>query len=430
MGLFENISKIWKRTDPAVETTATPALPAQGQASQSVDVYSKLKADQDRLSIIKTSRQMYKTDARVKKSLRTYARDLVRSGFLVTTKNKEAFEIAKAMQKRLGLNRILQDAVRLSGRDGDSFYEIVIDENMDIVELSRKPTLRMRRNSNERDRFSDPNNAFYMLPSENVYDTSIPKDVIWFAEWQIIHMRFDHDQEDRYGTPMWASATGPFKKTTEGEMDLAVRRKVRAGMRYHHVVEGTGSDVEAYKELNKVALNNPTAASVDFFSNKTGGISTVQGDAHLNEIEDILHHISTMFFASDVPMELMGYGGDLNRDVLGEKKAEYEETLDDGREWVTDDLVVPLIELQWLLKGILPASVDDYRIVWRKAKGITPVMIRDLADAMMRLRLLGVKEEVLQSLLAQFLPDVDLDILTGDGLDTQAFADQLKGLSI
>jgi len=88
-----------------------------------------------------------------------------------------------------------------------------------------------------------------------------------------------------------------------------------------------------------------------------------------------------------------------------------------------------LIERQWLLKGILPASVE-YQVMWRKAKGLTPVMIRDLADGMMRLRVLGVKEEIIQVILAQFLPDVDLDMMSGEGLDSERFASMLKGLSI
>jgi hypothetical protein len=57
-------------------------------------------------------------------------------------------------------------------------------------------------------------------------------------------------------------------------------------------------------------------------------------------------------------------------------------------------------------------------------------MLRDLADALMRLRVLGVKEELIQSLLAQFVPGIDLDMLLGDGLDSTAFANNLKGLSI
>ena len=54
----------------------------------------------------------------------------------------------------------------------------------------------------------------------------------------------------------------------------------------------------------------------------------------------------------------------------------------------------------------------------------------DLADACMRLKILGMKEELIQLIIAQYLPDVDLDILTGDGFDSERFADMLKGLSI
>jgi hypothetical protein len=427
MGVREAINALFNRNQKAVETTAVSTSPAGG--ANVTDFYTRLKADSDRLAVVKTCRLMYDTDSRVKKSLRTYARDLVRSGYFIKTDNVEASLIAIALQKRLKLSRKTQDMVRLTGRDGDSFYEIVIDENFDITQLSRKPTLRMRRNSNDRDSFDNPSKAFYMMPGDIAYDAQIPKDAVFFAEWQMIHMRNDHDEERRYGTPMWASSTGAFKKAQEGEMDVAVRRKVRAGLRYHHVVEGSEADVLAYKEVNKVALNNPNAALVDFFSNKPGGITAVQGDAHLNEINDILHHISTMFFASETPMELLGYGDGLNRDVLGEKKDEYDETLTDGRDWITEDLVIPLVERQWLLKGILPASVE-YKIIWRKAKGITPIMLRDLADGMMRMRVLGVKEEIIQSLLAQFIPDVDLDIMSGDGMDSTAFANNVKGLSI
>ena len=82
-----------------------------------------------------------------------------------------------------------------------------------------------------------------------------------------------------------------------------------------------------------------------------------------------------------------------------------------------------------MLKGILPANLI-YELVWRKAKGLTPTGLRDLADGLMRLRVLGVKEDLIQSLAAQFIPDVDMEILTGDGMDSEKFAATLKGLSI
>jgi hypothetical protein len=423
--LRQRINAFWK-PPASQETTAEVNPSAAGEAT--VSVYEKMKADRDRLAIIKTCRAMYETDPRVKKALRMYATDVVRSGYFVKTADAKALEIAQAMQNRLGLNKKLQDVTRLSGRDGDSFYEVVIDDNLDIVKLSRKPTLQMRRASNNYDEFDNPQKAFWLGP-ENQYSPEPPKDAIWFAKWQIIHLRFDHDEEKRYGTPMWASATGAFKRVSEGEIDISVRRKVRAGMILHHVVEGSNSDVEAYKEKNKAAEDNPFAAIRNYYTNKPGSISAIQGDAHLNEIADIVHHIETMFTASDIPMELVAYGGDLNRDVLGEKKEEYDETLDDGREWLSEEFLKPLHELQWMLKGIYPQDLG-YKFIWRKAKSLTPVMLRDLADALMRMRVLGAKEELIQSLLAQFVPGVDLDILQGDGLDSTAFANNLKGLSI
>ncbi len=424
--LKERINAFFNPPAASGETTAEVKTSASGDAS--IAVYEKMKADRDRVSIIKTCRIMYETDPRVKKALRTYATDVVRSGYFVKTEDKQALEIAQALQKRLGLNKKLQDVTRLSGRDGDSFYEIVVDENMDIVKLSRKPTLQMHRASNSYDEFDNPQKAFW-LGSNHQMTPEPPKDAVWFASWQIIHLRFDHDEEKRYGTPMWASATGAFKRVSEGEIDISVRRKVRAGMILHHVVEGSPSDIDAYKEKNAAAENNPFAAVRNYYTNKPGSISAIQGDAHLNEIEDIVHHIETMFTASDIPMELVAYGGDLNRDVLGEKKEEYDETLDDGREWLSEEFLKPLHELQWMLKGIYPQDLD-YKFIWRKAKSLTPVMLRDLADALMRLRVLGVKEELIQSLLAQFVPGIDLDMLLGDGLDSTAFANNLKGLSI
>jgi len=405
------------------ETTAAPA------AQQSIVAeYQKLKSDRDRLAIIKTCRQMYATDPRVKKALRMYSTDVVKVGFLVKTKDEQAKQIAKDLQKRLGLNKKLQDVVRLTGRDGDSFYESVVDEELNITEVSRKPILRMRRNSNQADHFDDPQRAFYMV-DETFMSPEIPKNAIMFSEWQIIHARWEHDDESRYGNPMWASATGAFKRVSEGETDMAVRRKVRAGMRLLHVVEGSEADVKSYKEMNQKALDTPTAAHLDLFSNKPGSITAIQGDAHLNEINDILHQVATMFAASDVPMELVAYGEGLNRDILSEKKDEYEETLDDGREWVTEEFLKPLLERQWLLKGILPANVE-YEIVWRSAKKLTPADLRDLGDGLARLRVLGVKEEIIQALAAMYLRNVDEDILDSDAFGAEQFAKSLQGISI
>src|SRR3989304_546735 len=104
-----------------------------------------------------------------------------------------------------------------------------------------------------------------------------------------------------------------------------------------------------------------------------------------------------MFGAFDVPMELVAYGEGLNRDILGEKKDEYDESLDDGREWVTEEFLKPLLERQWLLKGILAANV---------------------------------KEEIIQSIAALYLRNVDVDIRNSDGISAELLANGFQEISL
>jgi hypothetical protein len=235
-----------------------------------------------------------------------------------------------------------------------------------------------------------------------------PRDAVWFADWQMIHARWDHDDDSRYGQPLFASATGPFKRMTAGEVDIAIRRKTRAGMKYVHVLEGADtSALTKYKELNKDALNDPFAAVADFFMNKAGGITAVQGDARLQEIGDVVHQIRSWWTASPVPMSLVGYGQDLNRDVLEKQKEQYDEELDPIAQWVEDEILAPLLEREWLLAGILPDGLV-YEIEWVSKQKLSAATLRDVADAALRLKALGMQQDAVVSILTRFLPGVDL----------------------
>jgi hypothetical protein len=338
----------------------------------------------------------------------------------VSTDEARAEEIAKELIKRLDLFSRLDDWVRLALRDGDSFLEVSIDENLQIVDVTRKPTLEMHRNSNDRDQFEDPERAFWW--ADSIYGAmGPPEDAVWFAEWQIIHARWDHDEGSRYGTPLFASATGAYKRMTQGEKDIATRRWTRAGLKWiHQFPEGTDQTViESYRKINADALNETNPAIADFFG--TVDVKAVQGDAHLQEIGDVVHHIRTWWISSPVPMSLLGYGQDLNRDVLQEQKEQYDEALLGLQQWVTDQIVKPLLELQWLLAGIWPEALE-YEIEWKSKKLLTATDIRDLADAALKLRALGLTPNVVWQLLAKFFPGVDLmDLLAqADATDPTA----------
>ena len=428
MGLRDTVNRLLGRSGSQPQGETTLPMATATVRGDGLELAERFRAETERKAIIEACRSMYKTDPRVEKMLRTLARDTLKGGFVVKTTHAKAKAEADALATRLGLNQRIERYVRLAGRDGDAFIQIGINEALDITSVTRKPTLQMRRNSNEADQFSDPVRAFWM-GDERFWGLEAPREARWFAEWEIIQARWQWDEESRYGTPMMASATSAYKRVAEGEKDVAVRRKVRAGMRYHHVIEGSAADVEAYKENNKAALNSSNVAQADFFSNKPGGISVVQGDANVEQIGDVRHHIATMFFASDVPMELIGYGEGLNRDILGSKQDEYEEILRQVREWTADELVKPLVERQWLLKGILPESVP-YEIQWRHATGLKATDFLTIVDSVLRMKILGIADEVIASILEKQL-GVDVGELTpqADG-DTERFANLLKGLSV
>ena len=75
-----------------------------------------------------------------------------------------------------------------------------------------------------------------------------------------------------YGTPMFASARKAYKRMTQGELDISIRRKTRSGQRFVHVLDGaSAAEIEAYKAANKPALDDPFAAVSDFFPTGRAG---------------------------------------------------------------------------------------------------------------------------------------------------------------
>lgn len=423
MGLIERFAALFKRQAPAAARTTADEQPAPQSAGRYLDVFT---ADRERAEIVRQCREMYRTDGRVKRVLATLARDATRGGFTIQSDNARASETAQGLIDRLSLARRLTNDVRLTLRDGDSFMEIGIDEGGLIVSLTRKPTLEIHRNSDRADRFADPARAYWWAEVAG-WGTDAPPDAVWFAQWQMVHARWAHDEGSRYGAPLFAEATGAFKRLREGEIDVAVRRKTRAGMKYHHVVEGDEADLERYKRENRAALDNPYAANLDFFSNKAGGITTIQGDANVEQIGDVMHHLRTFFVASPLPMELIAYGQDVNRDVLEDMREQYNEDLQQITVWVETEFVRPLVDLQLLLAGILPETAA-YKVHWQSKKVLTPVMLRDAADAALRLRAFGFDDATILNLMGSFLPDIDLSLVTLNGDGAPALADAAGSL--
>lgn len=407
MALIDQINKLMARLRPAQPKTTSDEITPQRKTVTYAELYQKFQVERDRESVVKDCRKMYDEDSRVKGFISTLARDAVKGGFTVAVTDASdvdgAQEASDDLIKRLNLFTRLDDWCRLSFRDGDSFLENSIDRAGLIAQVTRKPTIQMHRNCNKIDRFDDPTQAYWY--ADMYWPTqAAPADAVWFADWQIIHARFDHDEGSKYGRPLFASARKAHKRVDEGETDIAIRRKTRAGMKYHHQVEGPKTAVQEYMEINKATLDEPLAAIQDFFGGTK--IEAVQGDARLAEIGDVEHHIETFAVASPVPLTLIGYGKALNRDILEQKLEQYDRALEQVTQWVTDQIVKPLLELQWLLLGYWPDNME-YSIKWASKKTITPAYLESVAGAGIKLRALGWPDEIIVEILAPLVPGLD-----------------------
>jgi hypothetical protein len=198
---------------------------------------------------------------------------------------------------------------------------------------------------------------------------------------------------------------------------------VRAGLRLYHFVEGDETDIERYRENNQIALESPDAALIDLFGNTEKGPEVIKGDDQLDKIEDIKHHLETVQTASPVPLTLIGYGHELNRDILEQKLESYEEALPFVNEWLELQIIIPLLETEWLLKGLWPGAIE-YEIVWageekkQAAKEVKRVeaakgkaeAAKAIAEAGQKLLSLGWQESAVAEIMADMLNELGLEI--------------------
>lgn len=411
MGLIDTLNRLFSRRQPATAPD-TAQVSAANMSQQPADLAHRLSAEQERARLIKLCNDMYDTDPRAESAINTLARDMAKGGFEVKSRDSRTAEVAQALSERLKLQSVLDDYARETLIDGDSLIEVGVDASPLITSLTRKPTLYMHRHTDRADRFAEPRRAFWYADQSQLYGTlEPPRDALWFAEWQIIHLRWNHRSKRQYGRPLFASAAGAWKRVNEGEFDIAVRRKTRAGMKFLHVIEGADeAAIEAYKERNKAALENPFAAVTDLYTNKPGAVTAIQGDARLNDIDDVVHQIETWWTASPVPMVLVGYGKDLNRDVLEQKLTQYERALESLTQWLEDEFVRPLLEREWLLNGLYPEHLK-YELVWRYKSPSSPADLKNVADAILRFKALNIPDAIINAIVARFLPWLDITAL-------------------
>jgi hypothetical protein len=189
------------------------------------------------------------------------------------------------------------------------------------------------------------------------------------------------------GRPYLDASRETWLKLRMTEEDLVVRRRMRAPLRMSHVLEGASADeLNSYRA--QVEADQADGAFRDYYMNRKGAVTALQGDATLDEIADIAHLLDTFFSGAPAPKGLFGYSEGLSRDILADLQQDFFDELDalqDNAAWVYETG----FRLHLLLQGINPDSLEFW-VEFAERRTDTPSQRADIA---LKYQALGLARE-------------------------------------
>lgn len=347
-------------------------------------LYRQMWCDPDQRAAILDIRQMDRDDGRVKRIHSRVARDIVRGGVLFAQAEDDETldELWDGFARRLQLDKAekLKSDARGLVMEGSLPLQWVVDADWNVVAAVRMPAETILPQVDRNGRFKDVARAYVQ------FDPSEGKEIAAFPLWQLYLARFDPDNYDDMGSigrPFLDASRTTWKKLRMTEEDLVIRRRTRAPLRMAHVLEGaTQEDLDAYRGTVE---RDQSQITTDYFLNRKGGVSAVQGDANLDQIGDVVHLLDSFFSGSPLPKGLMGYTNGMARDILEDLKRDYYEEVDLLQDTLAGAYAAGFA-LQCLLKGINPAA-SDYTVGFAERRTETP---SQTVDRGLKLQALGL----------------------------------------
>lgn len=366
------------------------ALPDNGGTATTIDEalviktspylfeYQMFQIEWDRRAEIRDIELMLKMDPRAKKANRIFANTAVRGGVTITVTSNiserlatQAQEIIDEMMRNCQVNSKLTSWARILLKEGDLFINPIIDiEQRKIKNLKRLPGITMQRCDDMTGNFPNVEAAFRQIDPISLLVLSD------FPLWAINHVRWSHEEGERYGESQYRACRNYWKKLNMTEEDLVVRRRTRAVPRRLHIIgnkdhPGDWKDVKKYKEENKLTANNPNIITTDYFTNGLGDIKDLNPDAKLNEIDDVQYLEEKYMVGLGPPPALLGYGRDVNRDILEDQVRQFKEDAQELRDLLEYGDSSAFSGLRFLcdfalaLQGVNPLMVE-YSFRWKQ----------------------------------------------------------------
>ncbi|NDP59566.1 MAG: hypothetical protein GZ090_09435 [Oxalobacteraceae bacterium] len=353
------------------------------------DMYRHFYVDPEVHQSILDIREMDKLDGRVKMIHSRVARDIIKGGLVMqlAKPDKAVSEAWEDFRRRCQLDRHekLKSDARGLVMEGNLPLQIIVDDLNNVCALVRMPSETIVPNVNNSGQFKDVTEAYWQ------HDLVTGKPKAKFGLWQLHLVRFDADNFDDMGSlgrPFLDANRTTWQKLRMTEEDLVIRRRVRAPLRLSHVLENASApELEAYEAK---VIGKQSEITTDYFLNKKGAVNPIQGDANLDQVDDIALLLDCFFSGSPMPKGLAGYTDGLSRDILEDLKRDYYDEID-----VLQDTLAygyqQAFHIDLLLKGINPLEAD-FSICYAERRTETP---NQAADRALKLQALGMPQNLI-----------------------------------
>ncbi|KAF0812810.1 hypothetical protein IGB42_02653 [Andreprevotia sp. IGB-42] len=363
---------------PGSEPRPTSELGARANPDQQVSrIYQQMSVDFDLRATILQIRDMDKRDGRVKRIHARVARDIVRGGLVLqqAVENETIRQEWGRFAKRCQLNRPekLKSDARGFLMEGNLPLQVVLDADRNVVDLVRMPAETIRPNVGPSGRFDDPAQAYTQ------FDLQTGSELATFALWQLHLVRLDPDNFDDYGAlgrPFLDASREVWKKLRLTDENLVIRRQMRAPLRMAHVLEGAGEeDVTKYR--NQVEADQAHGTVTDYYLNRKGSVTPMQGDANLDHIADVVYLLDSFFAGTPLPKGMMGYTDGMARDILEDLKRDYYDEVDLMQDTI-GFAYAQAFRIQLLMKGLNPDE-SEYTLTFAELRTETKTQTTDRA---------------------------------------------------
>ncbi len=398
------LAQLWRAISPfSAQLPAEKGMRLASDIALERQYRNLMMVDYERRAIVATMREMDQKDGRVKSIHNRVSRDIIRGGLVLEVSERNSSETLKrewaGFQSRLQLFRAekLKSDARGLVMEGNLPLQLVLGPDRDVVAALRMPSDTIVPIVDDGGRFKNPGTAFEQR------DVMTGNVLASFAAWQLMLCRLDPQNFDDLGSmgrPWLDSSATTWRKLTMTEEDMVIRRRHRAPLRMAHVLEG--ADEPTLTAYRKTVEGERGAITTDFYLNRKGSVTALQGDENLDEIADVVHLMDTFFAGSPAPKGLFGYVDGMARDVLEDLKRGYYDEIDGLQDTVASAYVMAF-RIHLLFKGIDPGP-DEFLVRFAERRTETPNQVADLA----------------LKYLALGLPQDEIDLLLGYDPDTLA----------